>query len=546
MSTIDWSSKEHLYGPADDVRELLELLLSDDEGAVEEAFDGIFERFVARDGRSTSAATDMVTALLDLLAEVAHPGPVLLLIAEILGGDHLRQWVSQELLSSEGAAIAIARHTAWLPLLESDVGSVRACATVLASTVRASGAVAALSAMATQDPDPIVRASAILALAPFESPDSREAWERARVSGEPVLIGAVALAALRVDPSRSFEQEVGGLEAWLSWDAPRWSPERTEFPWFECAWASTYALARPHDGQSRVVAELARHRNATRELSALLLARAAATEAGPFTRRAGALIADLGGLMARWVHSDTPEVEPFEAFTAEEQATIRELAATPLLPNATRQMPAAGLPRRRWAEMDPSSPSTPDLLDRWESAVQTFSGAYGGMAPAPRLPLEATELALAVSAVVDPTRMTPVLDDIALRFTHSEREGFAPRRSSALTVVALLPLVRAGVSLSPQWDVIIAPSLDPLATEVFSSLELSRREPILWRELSSRGEREVAGTKEAVAAVHLAPSPRIVAALRARLAHRVVAGFFGPGVEDLRRQVDAAESMRQS
>ena len=93
---------------------------------------------------------------------------------------------------------------------------------------------------------------------------------------------------------------------------------------------------------------------------------------------------------------------------------------------------------------------------------------------------------------------------------------------------------------------IIAPSLDPLATEVLSSLEIRRREAILWRELSSRGESEVAGTKEAVAAVHLAPSPRIVAALRARLAHRVVAGFFGPGVEDLRRQVDAAESMRQS
>jgi hypothetical protein len=234
-------------------------------------------------------------------------------------------------------------------------------------------------------------------------------------------------------------------------------------------------------------------------------------------------------------------VEPFEAFTAEEQATIRELAPTYLLPNATLAMPAAGLPRRRWANLETASPSTPDLIDRWESAVQTFSGAYGGMAPAFLLPPEAAELAYAVSAVVDATRMTPVLDDLAQRFTRSEREGLAPRRSSALTVIALLPLVRAGVSLSPQWDVIIAPSLDPLATEVFSSLEMPRREAILWRELSSRGEREVAGTKEAVAAVHLAASPRVVAALRARLANPTVAGFFGPSIDDLRRQVDAAE-----
>ena len=63
--------------------------------------------------------------------------------------------------------------------------------------------------------------------------------------------------------------------------------------------------------------------------------------------------------------------------------------------------------------------------------MQTFSGAYGGMAPAFRLPLEAAELAQVVSAVVDPTRMTTVLDDVAERFTRSEREGLAPRRSSS-------------------------------------------------------------------------------------------------------------------
>ena len=521
--------------------ELLELLLSDDEGSVEEAFDGIFERFVARDGASPSAAPQMVTSLLDLLAEVAHPGPVLLLIAEILGADHVRQWVRDEPLSSQSSEIALSRQAAWLPFLSRDVAAVRACATVLASTVRAPDAVEPLRALATEDPDPIVRASAILALAPFENVDCGQAWERARASGQPLLIGASALAALRADPSRDVAREADGLEAWLSWDAPRWSPERTEFPWFGCAWASTYTLPRPHDGQARVVAELARRRNATHEMSALLASRATAATPGPFTRRAGALMADLGGLMARWVHTDTPKVEPFASFSAEEQATVHELVATPLLPAATRDMPAAGLPRRRWASMAPL-PSTPDLLDRWESAVQTFSGAYGGMPPAFRLPAEAVELAHAVSAAVDPQRMLPVLDDIAQRFTQSEAEGIAPRRSSSLTVVALLPLIRAGVPLSPRWDVLVAPSLDALAMEVFASLEPSRREAILWRELSTRGEAEVAGTKEVVAAVHLAPSARVASALRARLAHPVVAGFFGPGIDELRRAVDAAEA----
>lgn len=541
MSDNDWSSKEHLAGPADDVPELLEWLLSEDEGAVEEAFDGLFERFVARDGAPPSSATDAAAALLDLLAEAAHPGPVLLLVAEILSGDHVRRWGSEEPLSGAASDVALASQATWLPFLESHVGAVRASATVLASTVRAPGAVGSLSAIAAKDPDPIVRASAILALAPFESVRSREHWDHALATGQPVLIGACALSALRADPSRGVAYEAAGLEAWLSWDAPRWSPEATEFPWFECAWASTYALPRPHDGQSRVVGELARRRNATGELSALLLSRAAAAEPGPFTRRAGALVADLGGLMGRWVHSATPDVEQFADFTAEEQATIRALAATSLLPSATRGMPASGLPRRRWAQLESPSPSIPELLERWELAVQTFSGAYGGMAPAHLLPPAAAELAHAVSAVVDPTRMTPVLDDIAQRFTRSEREGLMAQRSSALTVVALLPLVRAGAVLAPGWDVIVAPSLDPLAMEVFASLELPRREAILFRELASRGEGEVAGTKEAVAAVNLAPSPRVVAALRARLAHRAVAGFFGPRVHDLRQQVDAAE-----
>lgn len=541
MSDNDWSSKEHLAGPADDVPELLEWLLSDDEGAVEEAFDGLFERFVARDGTPPSSAVDAVSALLDLLAEAAHPGPVLLLVAEILSGDHVRRWVSEEPPSGAASDVAHARRATWLPFLESDVGAVRACATVLASTLRARGAVEPLGVIAAGDSDPIVRASAILALAPFESAPSREHWDRARATGLPVLIGACALSALRADPSRGFAHEPSGLEAWLSWDSPRWSPEATEFPWFECAWASTYALPRPHDGQSRVVAELARHRSATHELSALLLSRASAAEPGPFTRRAGALVADLGGLMGRWVHSGTPDVAPFAEFTPEEQATIRALAATSLLPSATRGMPAAGTPRLRWSNTEASSPSIPDLLERWELTVQTFSGAYGGMAPAHLLPPEAAELAHAVTAVVDRVRMTPVLDDIAQRFARSEREGLMAQRSSALTVVALLPLVRAGAVLAPGWDVIVAPSLDPLAMEVFASLELPRREAILFRELSSRGEGEVAGTKEAVAAVNLAPSPRVVAALRARLAHRAVAGFFGPRVHDLRQQVDAAE-----
>lgn len=529
------------HGPADDVPELLELLLSDDEGSVEEAFDGIFERFVARDASSPSAAPHMVTALLDLLGEVAHPGPVLLLVAEIIGADHLRQWVREEPPSSESSEVALSRQTAWLPFLARDVAAVRACATVLASTVRALAAVEPLRTLALHDPDPIVRASAILALAPFESVDSREAWERACASGQPVLIGASALAALRADPSRELAREADGIEAWLSWDAPRWSPEKTEFPWFECAWASTYTLPRPHDGPARVVAELARSRDATQELSTLLASRATAAAPGPFTRRAGALIADLGGLMARWVHSDTPKVEPFASFSAAEQATIHGLLATPLLPSATRDMPAAGLPRRRWADMTPD-PSAPDLLERWASAVQTFSGAYGGMAPAFRLPAEAVELAHAVSTVVDAQRMIPVLDDVAQRFTQSEGEGLAPRRSSSLTVVALLPLVRAGVALSPRWDVLVAPSLDAPAMEVFASLEPSRREAILWRELSTRGEGEVAGTKEVVAAVHLAPSARVSSALRARLAHPAVASFFGPGLDELRRTVDAAET----
>ncbi len=549
---MHWNDLSHLEGSATDVPELVALMGSDDPGSVEEGFDRLYAAFVGwHPPETTDAAAALAAALLNRLPEAIEKGPTLLLLAEVLGADHVRYWSEDGPVPDPTVLAVVRKHEALVVgLLDDPRPSVRSAATVLASTARLRGAVPRLLELAPSDPDERVVASALIALAPFEDARVDGALDEAlaRSGGAPLVLGAVTLGRLRRDASASTDAHRAGIEAWLGWEPPPWSEDETELAWFGAAWASTYRIERPHDGFCRALAGAAARRARTEQLVSTLLEIGAKRAPGAATRRAGALVADLGGLEHRFKAGPVQDVVPFEMLSEREQRTARALGDGYLLPGPSRGLPAAKLPRARWAGLPhPDLPSGElgSSFVRWHAAVDRVSGARGG-APLRIVDADQMESLLAAAAAAPSDAMRAVTDDLALRFGAMQAEGARPPRSAPLTALALLPFVRRNEPIPPAWDVIVDVTPEPSTQEVFASLEPARREAILFRHLSSRRPTDPAGLKEAIALLDLGASRRNVEALKASLATAPVASFFGAACASMRDRVREAEARLSS
>ena len=567
--------REGQSGDAVPVATLSKMLFGGDLARAEEGFDRLHYAFLeanAGDAAAESERAQLALTIVTGLRKAKEEALGLLLLADLIGVDHVRRWLDHEGSASLAAACFTTRDLErWLT---SPKAGVRAAATVVAAMVNLSGVEALVGEMAGRDSDTIVRASALLALSTAgDSAFARGVVEAARADTDAFVAMVAALALLRLDPTRTFETERDALAAWLSWEAPPWSAGVTEFPWFGGAWVSTYRRPRAHDHASRVVAGLARE--GTTELGIFLLGLARGREAGTLTRRVGALVADLGGLQHRWKHDVVQPVVPFDQLSSLERATAKLLAATDLLPGPTRGMPAAGSPRRRWCGIEAPGPmeqvleasaatlghggpryvvatdiereqvrpplSVPlgdldDGFERWLAATLWVSAAYGNP-PLRTLPndllrsLVDGSKSCGVSAL---ERAAATCSDLAERFRRAALEGEISRVSAPLTALALLPFVEAKMAIEPAWDVLVTVSLDAAARQVFASLPPERREAILWSFLSTQSDAQVAGTKEALEALELAASPRNSDKVLLRLQQPAVVKFYGPQLAEMR------------
>jgi hypothetical protein len=568
---MDWNDLQHLEGAAGDVPKLLKLLFAKDETKVDEGFERLHTKFVAE--QEVSALPALVSELLDRLPKAPHKTPVLVLVAECLAGGILRHWLCSTPPDRKAVReIFVPRADVVAKLSRDKNGSMRAAAAIVLSVSRLPTMVEPLSTLARSDPDPVVRASAILALAPLSRERSEEVL-RSTPGSASVVLAAQSLARLRIHPSRSLESERDGLAAWLSLEL---APEgETELGWFGLSWPSFYHLDRPHDLVAETVAALARARSDEDGLSRLMLEIGTLRAPGAASRRAGALVADLGGLEGRWKSGVVQQVVELTSMSERARATARSLSATSLLPEATRGLPASGIARRRWAGLDSPGPleaaveardrngntlSGPrylvalrdpldlwgvlthgltDALARWETALLWLARSYGGMeerilAPE-KLEAWATELVSLGDEGLDRARR--VLDDLAARFAASDAEGQPSRCTPLVTTLALLPFVRANATIPRSWEPLVTLGLGPLLREVLAALSGPSVEEILFRYECRHPAAGVAGTKEALSALDLGLSRRNVDALLARLDHAAVVAFYRTEIDAMRDRV---------
>ncbi|MBN2492959.1 MAG: hypothetical protein JXR96_00105 [Deltaproteobacteria bacterium] len=553
---IDWKALDHAQGSARGVPSQVEKLA---RGGGQKRADAFFSLHGSLVGQNAwfGASAPAAAALLEALSGAKEPDLILVLVADIIGADHTRAWLSPKAgpLAAQAElarAAALARKDELVGLLEAKKPVVRAAVPILLSLLPelAQQTLPLLMRAAVEDRSDAVKASAMLGLARLGEPGSRaEALLEAQRRSESRLVsGAASLGLLRLVPGRPFADEAPGIQRWLGWQAPRlWVDEL--LPWFG---GHMSAWHQPLPAPARALVELARHRDRTEALLDLVLAAAETHTDGVFSSQAGKIVLELSELGAR----DADSVALVGELSAQERQIAEKLARTCLLPQGGHGLPAAGRPRRRWLGLEPPGPLDENVeleldgerkvlpvwyawracqrmqlfaddgdplpvpikdslqgLDRYEAIADLNSGSYRS---ACRIDLERIEQEIAALAgeqgLVE--RMERLADEAGARLGAALREGARPTFDKTLGALILLPLIRAGRPLKAEWEQLIAFDEAPQVREILEALPAERREARISSYLAwDAGPATSYQIEHVLYVLDLAPSERIARAL---------------------------------
>lgn len=362
-NTPDWKKIKHARGLAKSVPSMVKKFIGRDPDVAESVFGSLYDSLVRR-GQWFEASAPTVELLLEVLPKALQKDMVLVLLAEIVGADHVRAWLAplDDGVPADVLDAVITRKRTIFDALASKDADVRAAAFVLLATLPplAGEVLPAAKATAVSDEDDVVRASALLALGRLGAgdPDVEMLVARARDPGAPPVVrGAAALAWLRLDARRAVEDVAPEIEAWLGWPVPETSPGPTQLPWFGGLCVGWYAMMQPFSATSRGLAELCRHRGSTAALIDFALGLGRRTTSDTAARCLGELLLDLGGFWEQYPDKNNiPYVAPPEALSSEQRSIAARLADTPLLPAAGHGLAASGDGRRRWIGLLPPGP----------------------------------------------------------------------------------------------------------------------------------------------------------------------------------------------
>jgi hypothetical protein len=542
---VDWKSLQHANGAATDIPKHIKNLLGDDEYEAEKAFRLIYWLLV---GPRFNAAAPTLDALMTAVPQAKQKSRILVLAAEILGGDHVRAWLAplDEALPADLVAVMGRHKRTLLDASRSSEAEVRAAALLLLSLYSDDACSIALRARA--DGDPVVQASALLALGRVGAQAEIEA---ARTSPSPLVRGAATLALLRLDRKLALTDVAEGLEAWLS--------ATEKIPWFGGLGGQRYISYQFLSATAHGLVELARWRgDALADFARRLGAK---SSNGVVTQRAGNIVVAVGGFL-RFSEADAISYDRYERtsrampalpeeLTAEERRLAIALADTWLIPRGGFGIAPAGACRKRWLGLLPGAPLVtyeldgksrtgtlwrayfdlpPRLrpfepsftaevapLDRWQLQVEvTAEMGDGGYLYALRLENEKLEAELQRVAEDQAlfTRIHEIADDLALRTAAAGREG-APLACATMTRLLFLPWVRAGHPLEPRWDPLVFVGV----REVFASLPEERREARMWNAGADSSDPWAPLRQDATKVLDLAPSKRIIDRIAVALEH---------------------------
>jgi hypothetical protein len=509
----DWRSLRHRLGPATRVPKQIRKLCDDDYADAREAFDVLYGTLIGA-GEWFTASAASVAALLEVVDRAPRPEWLWFLIAEMLGGDHVRGWLASpdrgppdEIVAVVAARLDVLRQASC-----AEEPAVRASVQLVWAMLPgfAEHSLPILRQAASADEDAMVRASALLALGRLGIAD-QPSLELLRASAQdraapPAIRGAATLAELRADPRSAMPDAADGLEAWLCWENP--TADAGTLPWFGGLYPRQVRqfLNAPAQG----LLEFASSRNERDALMELSFGLGASSACPTVAKHAGDLLLWLGDFArfgGGWRNSR--DVVLFEALSPEQARLARRLAATRLLPEAGVGLPASGLPRRRWCNLVPEGPLDVAVEvelnrerrrvplwyalsdygvakerarfleplsadDRWQAHLELAAGCYGDRAA---IVLSGAELEQLLSEPAGHERLPrarELADDFALRYAEQLRIGVGEPPSPAFAALLLLPLVRSGEPFQPAWDVLLPVDEGPFAAELFAAVPEQR------------------------------------------------------------------------
>ncbi|MFB9442918.1 hypothetical protein Dvina_15750 [Dactylosporangium vinaceum] len=238
LDAVAWPDLTHAYGEADDVPDLLRRLADGEPEALHALYGNIWHQGTVYE--ATAFAVPFLIELLD--APAADVAGILRLLAAIAGGssymDVHQRYLPASQQGSDELAAQIAQELAWVAAARAAVSAGRpayarllsaspaedvraAAAYTLAALDPAATDTAALRARAADDPSPVVRASAMLALS------ARAVVDPAHLDDpEPLPRVAAAMAH-----ALNGGAVTGSLAAILGRDAPAALPSVPLLPW---------------------------------------------------------------------------------------------------------------------------------------------------------------------------------------------------------------------------------------------------------------------------------------------------------------------------
>jgi hypothetical protein len=562
----DWKKLKHAQGTAAKVPQEVSAMLGKVDLPALEATASLGSELVG-DKAWYSASAPAVTLLLESVARGARRHWALVLAAEVVGADHVRAWLTAPAAAGTpkdvSQALAAQSDLVWR-IAGGKNANERAAALVLLAMlpgVDAKG-LASIQAIARDDGDEVVRASAVLALGRLGERDeaSQSTVRKSTKDGAPVVRGAAALALLRMDPSLRIEDVAAGLDDWLGYRVPDADTGPTILPWFGgmglVMWGWQHQFLK---APARGLLSLARSRGDTENLRRHALQSGTRSESGVVAQSAGQILLELGGF-TRFLEQDKYQryVALVDELSPGEKALAKELAGTMLVPGAGLGLPAAGVCRQRWIGSAAASAldkvvkyatkkgrgSKPfwrawleleqagvfgdplpgpidgavEGFDRWHALVQFGVSSYGGpfrvMTPEE---LEGELTRVEPARFLD--RIGAVADDLCARFAAAEREGTRMLPTLMASGLLFLPLIRARRAIELRWDLLVFLGDEAPAREVLAALPLARREALLFANTPPEDdENPFLGLDLVVPVVDMAPSERIARRLAKHLA----------------------------
>jgi hypothetical protein len=594
MPKIDWKSLKVAQGPANRVPALVKSLACAHRVEAGVAFQGLRTALLKK-GEWFSGTAPAVASLIEGMEAAPDKVLFLVLIADVLGADHVRAWLAstKELAPAPVASAAVERKAVLLRHAESTDPAVRGAAILALAMLPELSAevVPRLVQLATADADEGVRASALIALGRLGEGDADAralVRERSEKEDSALTRGAATVARLRLEADGvALDSVAPGVEAWMmSWRSPAYDENLPRLPWF-----GRFDTTQPLAPTSAALLALARHRREERPLLELAFRIGTATTSGRAAVCAGELILELGGFAS---YRSKPGPHAYVALPEElddgQRAVAKRFANTMLLPRAVLGLAAAGEARKRWLGLLPpgplerlvtipvggvtktlpvwrawveleqhrvyGNPVPPPLageltaLDRWQAIIEMLLQTYGG---GPRNVKDIDELLGSLppgEALFD--RGARLADDLGARLSEARGQGMSTWVPYAACALLLLPFVRAGRPLEPGWDSLVSLTTLPGTREILQAIPEGRREAIVWTAVAKRSDDDHKDLGEVVAVLDLTPSPRIAENVARRLNNEKVRAAFnsvgqlGPLLERIRALAETAPVMRDA